>query len=467
MKNNLLWEIFLFICAATCIAPFLVLGFFCHPAVDDFSFVQTVYQHGFFGAHLFWYTQWSGRFVSNGLLCIHPLLLGSIIAYKVTLCCLLLVSVVALYRLIDTVAGKSICTIRKTTFALSIGALYLYTMPSVVQAVYWLPGVVSYQVSPVLLLLSFSAMIRYSKISTDSPGRRRWLWTATVILFLSLCCNESFTAAVFVILGCVVLGQLFTYRKISTEVLCAIGAFVTAVSIELLAPGNYVRLAESPVAKSVWKTMLQSAQIAGDNIQMWTVTGAAGLAVAAAALLTFGYRTRLDLISKAASLNPLIVLAASIAIQIAVIFPCIYINGEAPGRVFNTAWFFWLCSIILTAMCGTGWILRRRFCAGTSAKVPRILYLILAGCIGVSLLIPNNISIAYREILTGEAVRYEQAQQRRYRQMAEFTGDTCVVAPISPQPRHLFFGDITKQADSWQNTPYAEYFKIKNVTLGF
>ena len=467
MKNRLLREHLLLICAATFIAPFLALAFFCHPAVDDFCFVQTVHEHGFLGAHIFWFTQWSGRFISNGLLSIHPLLLNSITAYKVTLCFIIILSIGAAYRLVDAITGQAVLTIRKITVALFINAIYLYSMPSVVQAVYWLPGVISYQISPLLLLLYLSQIIRHSNASIESPRRNIRLWVTTTTLFVALCCNESFTAAVAVIIGSIALRQLFVYKSISRELIFAASALILEITIELLAPGNYVRLAESPVAKSLPKTLFHTAQIAFDNILNLSTSGAAVIALIASALLTVLHRARIKLINTTASQNPVVVFGVALAIQIAVFFPSIFINGEAPGRVFNTAWFFWLCSIVLITISVTNRILNTKFFAATSTQIPRIIYLILAGTIGVILLIPNNISVAYREILTGEATRYEQTQQKRYRQMMEFTGDTCVVAPISPQPRLLFFGDITKTADSWQNKPYAEYFKIKNVKLGF
>src|SRR5690349_20140534 len=65
------------------IVPFIVISFFNHPALDDWWYAEVYKQHGFFGAHQYWYTHYTARFFSNFLMSMEPLALGWIEGHKV------------------------------------------------------------------------------------------------------------------------------------------------------------------------------------------------------------------------------------------------------------------------------------------------------------------------------------------------------------------------------------------------
>src|SRR6478672_791337 len=55
------------------ITPFVVLGFFNHPAADDFMIARGSLEHAFLATQVLYYRQWTGRFFSTALGTRNPL----------------------------------------------------------------------------------------------------------------------------------------------------------------------------------------------------------------------------------------------------------------------------------------------------------------------------------------------------------------------------------------------------------
>src|SRR5438552_3794747 len=65
------------------IAPFIIISFFNHPALDDWWYAEVYKQFGLIGAQQYWYNHYTARFFSNFVMTVAPLSFGWIEGHKV------------------------------------------------------------------------------------------------------------------------------------------------------------------------------------------------------------------------------------------------------------------------------------------------------------------------------------------------------------------------------------------------
>ena len=77
----------------------------------------------------------------------------------------------------------------------------------------------------------------------------------------------------------------------------------------------------------------------------------------------------------------------------------------------------------------------------------------------------SNIRMAYVDLFSGKAHRYDSQFTDRYKQIAECQTNICEVNVLSDVPATIYFDDITSNAEDWRNKEYAKYFGKEAIVL--
>src|SRR5436305_335221 len=93
---------------ALAIVPYAALMAFAHPVADDLAFAAAANVEGFWPALRIQYFTWNGRFASDVLALLNPIQTGSVLAYRLMLFALFVLTFAALYALVRVVTRPAL-----------------------------------------------------------------------------------------------------------------------------------------------------------------------------------------------------------------------------------------------------------------------------------------------------------------------------------------------------------------------
>lgn len=229
------------------------LSQFTRYLADDFCYAAQLNLKGFIGSQVYWYTEWSGRFVSNFLdtflvwlgAWLTPLLPAVLLfGWLVTLSWLF--SEIIQLRLQTKSRGAG----------LVLGALCLFTLfrtlPNLAQALYWQISLVSYA-APLILGCACAALIAF-QVRTNRLAKKIALASVALLSFLAGGMAEMFAVfqtSVFALLLILVLTRYHTQKNFIFLILAGCVGAAIALLIQLFAPGNQVRATGLYAARDV------------------------------------------------------------------------------------------------------------------------------------------------------------------------------------------------------------------------
>ncbi|SNC75710.1 hypothetical protein SAMN06265337_3016 [Hymenobacter gelipurpurascens] len=243
--------------------PFLGLMCYAHPAIDDFDNAATAAKMGRGGALWYWYTHWSGRYVTIGLSTwLNPLSYapsaGAAPAGLLVLRGMLLLSGAVLIASVQQFFQALLLVLPKPegaafppsrlawALALAVLALGLNALPEPFTLLYWYSGVLNYLL-PLIFVLGFCAgALRTLHLPPGEPTRRKWTLVAGLCLVGAMGGGElSLLACGLLLVG---LG-VWVYISDRPSQLAArrvwwiwMVAGLVAAGLFLGAPGNWNRL---------------------------------------------------------------------------------------------------------------------------------------------------------------------------------------------------------------------------------
>ena len=77
----------------------------------------------------------------------------------------------------------------------------------------------------------------------------------------------------------------------------------------------------------------------------------------------------------------------------------------------------------------------------------------------------NNIRIAYSDLLSGRAYKYDRELRDRYKAIQNNEKDTLVIPKLTSLPKTIHFEDIRSNPKHWINQCYKSYFNQKEIIL--
>lgn len=217
-------------------------------AADDFSYAVVAKNLGFWSAQTYWYTNWTGRFVSTFLQIFFAAITGSnakIYFYSTLTFGLVFAAFLMLfYRLIKTDFKNAAIYLMA---GVSTVLLYFLT-PNKTESWYWMTGSITYLWPIIFYLFGVSFIFMQKHKLTD-------LFIADLLIFLSIGGNETFG-----LLAVISLIYLTLRNRNKFNILLLISSLIS-FAIVFLAPGNGLRANGSEgVPMNIFGSILYSLQ---------------------------------------------------------------------------------------------------------------------------------------------------------------------------------------------------------------
>jgi hypothetical protein len=444
------------------IAPFLVVAFFCHPAADDYCHAAKTLELGFVGVQRYWYSSWNGKYFSMMLFSLHPLVYGSIGAYKAVAIIVILLTFASIFSFLNTVLKSSFPLIDKLIAATFITALFSNHMPEVTEGYYWMPGSITYQLAGILTLFFFSSTI---KTFEARKGRKALWFTLSCILLVAIAgCAETSMVVVFLLLVSIavkafrnkVRTRWFWLSFLVLTTLCAL--------VVIIAPGNSVRSSFFPNRHRLLFSLGFSLAQEVRFLFKWFSNPALVLGTILFVPIAVKLSDRIDLLRKRLYTHPLIYLLLLLGVVFMGFFPAYWSTGLlGQHRTVNLVYFYflvgWFINLAIWVSC-----FKQKWRLG--ATLPRYVYFVAFLLIPLSLLSTNNTKKAFGDLLSARAYRYDVEMKSR-----DFQIEQCLKknsADCSVQmPRNLpatitspyFETDLECEGQYWRVRTRASSFK--------
>ncbi|RTQ47466.1 hypothetical protein EJV47_18760 [Hymenobacter gummosus] len=465
--------------------PFVVLSFYSHPALDDYSDALLRNRLGFWEAQRNLYLTWTGRYTTSLLLTeLSPVYYRWMGIYWLVPLGALLVLGGSLYVLLSTLTGSFW---RRSTRLLASGiivVLWLLRASSIAEVLYWYNGVAVYTLPTALLLLWLAAMLRYWQ--APRPAAARWLLVALLSVALAGT-NEFLALGALSIVGLLWLWELVRRGHRHYALLILLALLGLAVAVSFLAPGNMQRASTINRVIPLYWIALGSIGSSAYMLLNWLSNGVlligTALVLPALGRLAAAPNVRLRWLSR---IHPVLMALMLVGILVLMSIPSYWATGGMmPLRaramlyfVFIISWFVLIINVLIYRHQSLNHPVTRyiRRSYVWPARLSSLLWLwllvYLATDHNVRLLRENmgqgsnNAIVAYRDWFSGEARSYHAEQTRRYQLLASNHAQRIQLSPLKATPPSLLYYDITTDSTYWGNIVYARYFGKQAIWIG-
>lgn len=464
----------LLLVAAGCLLPFVVLSFRSHPALDDFAFAVATRRMGWLAFQKYEYLSWQGAYTTNALMSsLNPLVSGHLDYYWLSPVAVLTILVLGAWQLSWALLPRGY---RSPGVAILL-TLLLVQFPNPAEGLYWLNAAWAYLLSSVAALLWGALLVR---ISRHPMG---WGDLAAMLLTAVLIGTNPVTGALLTgILLAVLLGSPASVRR-RWLMLTIVAVFCLGFS--LASPGNGHRLdavgtagAAPLTALSLLGALLRASVAAAYTVLNWL---GSGLLLIPTLLLTPAM-ARLaiqpDLPLNRLTRNPWWLTVVAAGLVLAAFVPTYWaIQQPPPPRLRNVIYLLFVVGWLLTVYAWVAWWVRRNHPLPT---LPTYVHGALLLWLPLTFLTDHNARLthigigqgrnavvqAYRDWLSGDAARYDDAQKARYQLLYSTPRNVDIVLPPLPvRPHTLFYYDISYNPALWGNQAYAQFFGKQTVRV--
>jgi len=454
-------KMILIILLAAIISPFIINCFFAYPQTDDFVYSFISRDMGFIKAQYFVYVTWSGRFTSTALLSINPLVYGSFFGYKLVFALLILVQLTAIYLLTGAITNKILSRQERLIFTFTLFFAFLDQMDDIRSGLYWMAGVVTYQVAETMALLFISLFLLINRDCKYSSLLNK---SAVIVLAILLGgTNEIVMVLVLLITIFVVLNSYAVKKVINPFHLILLLAAITGNCICILAPGNANRLSTYLERENLYITVWKAFNKSLLSIEVWITSP---LTLILMCLVLFAVISKPQLRSLFNGYK----IVSSALLLLFLTFICFFIpywsTGMPPqNRVFNMIYFFFLCGWMINLA-----IIFARYEEAIDYFIKKI-PIKSVGIIVVTFMVAlfsfgtSNFILVTKDLLSGDSFRYHAEMQQRKSQIINSDKDVCILNDILNTPRSLYFFFVGYDSNYWVNQSYASYFKKKSIVL--
>ena len=447
------------------LALFIGLSLFNYPSADDFCYAAKARDLGFFGAQVFWYEQWSGRYTLN-LIWTAFMLSGDVFhTYRFPPIILLITTWLSASFLIAKIAQGHISIFLTLLFGGVVTLLFIAGVPDPAQTFYWLGGSFTYQMPNVFLILLLGLLIWRETTASNKKLQRLIFIIASLLVIAIIGANEiSLLLTSMIILG----GALYALlmRRDSRMFWMALLLIAAgAALISILAPGNAQRMVAEhgrQLRPTPWLAALLYLPWVGLRIFYWL----SNLGLWASALIVF-------LLTLPAASRFLY--ANGKFRRLLLLFPVLWIAAifilsgigflinyyPLPERAESVIYLLFLLGWYPSFMILAHWMMGNKIAGNNYLIRPALVFLI------ISLLGTPNTFEAYKDVYRG--YRYDQEMRERINAIyaAKQRGEMEItVNSLSRPPRTLFATDLATDFRNPRNQCLSEYLKIRSITLG-
>lgn len=436
--------------------PLLFLSFYNEPSADDYAYAIKLFKDSFFNIEYYEYMHWGSRYTATAVLITNPIHWGYFFGYKIISICMIVFFIYASYFMFYQITKKKILSIKLASL---LSFVYIFLLPGIDSAFYWLSGSATYHLGNIFFLM-------YIGCSAKIAEKNKIFLTISlfILIFLIVGCNEISMIYLLLYNFLFLSYNYYTTRRFFTLHFYLFTWTVLLTFFILIAPGNYERSHSiiNPLSlsefflKSLRKTIVLIFRYA---LISFIIT-----------FLTF-YNLRKPLQNiklKMLTLPYLIYIPLFFVIIFIGCFPSIYSLGSYPPlRTVNVIFFAVLILIMIVCYKLVSCPLTKKL------QVPQILSIIILLIIvlGYTFVIGdknvydinNNIYNAYEDILSGKAQKYNKEVHERYNIIQSSKEDTLYLPPLQAKPQIIYHSDISQDPKHFYNASMAEFFNKKAI----
>lgn len=452
-QRRLLWLL-----VAITVAPFVILCFYAHPSADDWYMGCAGRDRGFWNANWQWYQEISGRVVSQGITTLHPFLLGSL-AYQLWCLGFILALAAGFYALVNAVLPEISHSFRLLLSALAL-MLALWGMRSPAQGIYWVTGANIYTLAAILHLFLAALLVRRWR-TPDGPVSIPDYCGVVILALGSALCTELAMALQLVGLLLMAGLQWLEQRRVHRLLVLAILATVAASIVIFCSPGLPLRMStyHNAINGKIIPSLLFSAKLGVSCVALWLSTSPFFLL----SLPLLAWWPARQMASRQAWARIALVLLLMIATTWGGCFVGAWSMGMMlPHRATNLLFLLFIMewgALIASLAALLGSVGQSR-----PALSPLAFGLVLLALFA-SLRAPNNVKQAWKDLLKGDARRFDSECEERYNLIRGSQSKDVSVPPLRTKPPTLFFNDLKPEASNWRNAGMADYFFKQAIRL--
>ena len=457
------------------VLPVLYLGFFAHPASDDYSFGRHnvhALRHGTSLLYSIGYTVkrfyfgWQGTFSAVALMSLEPSIFGEQF-YALTPFVMLGALSLGTTKLLDTLLRRMLCQSRSLVLCATslLLLLSLELLPDPHEGFYWWNGAMFYTFFYSIMLLFLDQLLVLSMTASGAARIRVWVRVCLLGLLLG---GGNYVSALLSLEICVLFcGYCLRKRRNLLPYAAVTWLLISAAFlISVLAPGNAVRQASETGGLPPFQAVLASIRQAVMDFPLF-FNPTLLLAVLFAAVILLRLLPHTDFRFQ----HPLPVQLLIFLLYASQHAPHLYAVGTAgPGRMQNIFYFSFLWMIFFSVFYWIGFLAHRAWFQQprTAVRYP------VAAMLMVLLVISGAVQCLHRdavsaealaEVLDGSAQIFDAEQNQRVAQYLDPAVQDLRFPPLTASPQLLFHIDLSTRTDDWANIAIASFYEKNTVCL--
>lgn len=454
------------LCAVATILPFLVLAAYCHPYFDDYSTAIALKSMGFWSYFINTYLHWSGRYAFLLANVVHPLRFGGMAAYQWSAGCLVVGLASSCYALaIGLTDGSRMSRSSRLAMGSGLVVAVFVLLPSSAEGFYWVLGGYNYLLA---ILIGFGGVAAGCIYASRRPDRG---WVPLLGAFAAAALFPGFSEFTACLSLTLAVGLLLTFPQANRLPRALLAVAVVGALVMLVSPGNFARLHTQPHEWQVLPSILLAAKATAYTLLNWLAYPAFWLLVALGLPLFQRLAAAQGPVARLTHnpvLWPLLLLAG---LGSCYLFSYFSVHQPVPLRARNILYCYFILTALLSVV-GAIQLGQRH-----SHSVPRLPSAVLLGLLIITLVADGNgrlrsadigrgrntVMLAYRDWLSGDAARFDEAERARYMLLQHTLADSVAVPPLPVMPASLVYYDLGPTPGLWSNQVMALYFGKKAI----
>lgn len=329
-------------------------------------------------------------------------------------------------------------------------------MPDVYQGFYWIPGLLTYQLSEILVLFFIIFLFKYAQ-----NKKNIYFLISSFFLILAFGSNEITAVSMLLILAFIFLYNYFVIGKFNKSLFLILILAICFISIAVLAPGNGVRAEQIKVKHQLFYSLFRSLQLSVSLIFKWMPI----ITICCLFFLKKIMQIIDERINRQYVIHPFFSFCILFMLVYTSVFACFWsTNNLPPNRTLNTIYFFFIITFIYFIFSLTyHYIVLKKLDFGYSKSVKTGIGLIIVLCLFSN----NNITLAYYELVSGKAYEYNIEMSTRYELIENSKNVELVLSPLINKPQTLYSSEmgITNDRNNWKNIAISRYFRKKSILV--
>ena len=431
------------------LAVLVVNALFIYPSADDFSYFVKQTDYGFWAFQEWHYFNWGGRYIPNMILGSFDFNGAGLYWYRLIVMAVIIGLYFSLYGF-----TKRILQPKDAFFTSNLIFLaYCFSLYSLSQEFYWMPGSITYTLSLILCLVCWTIL--------EKSKNPVYFFINVLIIVVLNGTNEISTLFYNGSLLLYLCFQFIQTKKINIPVFMLFVVSVGCMLASILAPGNSVRtLSENnpnthDLVFSLSRAVFRTGFFLAERLFIFLILG----------LILFHQLQKrylkINLTNVPKGILKVLCIIFPFAVLCFGIFPSYYATGRIPPeRTVNTIAFFFMIAIIFSIQ-----FYKDTFTTSKKLQwqpifnyVPLLLVVLLA-------VYPNDLRSNIYDLFSGRSMEFEKEMRARDEYLKSTPDAVVTVKKISALPNTLLFKDISEDPNTFFNHYFARFYNKKSVSV--